>query len=121
VASADVDAYLDGVPEPGRATLADLRRTLAELLPDGEEGLAYGAPVVRVGGSSVAGFAAAARHLSYLPHSGTVLTTAADAVAGYATSTGALRFRPDAPLPRPLVQVLVRARLEELGLGDRPS
>ncbi len=110
-----VDEYLAGVDEPGRSTLGALRALLlARLLPDAEEGIAYGAPAYRVGGKVIAGFSASAKHLSYLPHSGDVLAAMGDAVAGYPSSKGALRFPLDEPLPEALVEQLVAARQAEL-------
>ena len=111
----EFDHYLDGVAEPGRSTLDALRRDLRTLLPDAEETIAYGSPAFKVGGKAVAGFAAFADHLTYLPHSGTVLAVLADDVQGYAHSKGALRFGVDEPLPAALVAKLVAARLAELG------
>ncbi len=49
-------------------------------------------PAFRVGGTLVAGLSASANHLSYLPHSGTVLTTMEADLVGYRWSKGALRF-----------------------------
>ncbi len=114
MASTEVDEYLAEVDEPGHSTLQGLRTVLQRLLPDAEEGLAYGAPAYRVDGKVIAGFSASAKHLSYLPHSGDVLAGLGDAVAGYATSKGALRFPLDEPLPEALVAQLVAARQAEL-------
>jgi uncharacterized protein YdhG (YjbR/CyaY superfamily) len=73
-------------------------------------------PAFKVGGKTVAGFAAFKNHLSYLPHSGSVLAALADDLAGYETSKGSLRFAVDEPLPKQLVKKLVRTRMRELGL-----
>jgi uncharacterized protein YdhG (YjbR/CyaY superfamily) len=59
----------------------------------------------------VAGFAAFNHHLSYLPHSGSVLA------AGYETSKGSLRFPIEEPLPKQLVEKLIATRMRELGLA----
>ncbi len=112
---AAVDRYLAEAPEPQRSTLTRLRATLAELLPEAEEGIAYGAPVFRVAGKPVAGFAWFQGHCTYLPHSGQVLAGLAGDLVGYAYSKGALKFAIDRPLPRALVARLVEARLRELG------
>jgi uncharacterized protein YdhG (YjbR/CyaY superfamily) len=69
-----------------------------------------------VQGKAVGGFAAYQRHLSYLPHSGSVLSEAGDEVAAYETSKGALKFGLDAPLPKRLVKKLLTVRMRELGL-----
>jgi uncharacterized protein YdhG (YjbR/CyaY superfamily) len=81
--------------------------------------MAYGAPAFKVQGKVVAGFASYKRHLSYLPHRGSVLTTLADEVAAYETSMGALKFAIDKPLPKRLVMRLVVARMRALGLSGR--
>lgn len=121
MSSSEIDAYLASVPEPQRTTLGTLRATLRSVLPTAEEGMAYGAPAFRVEGKAVAGFAAYERHCSYLPMSGSVLTTLADEVAGYETSKGALKFPVDAPLPKALVTKLVAARQAEIaGQVGRP-
>jgi uncharacterized protein YdhG (YjbR/CyaY superfamily) len=115
----EVDRFLEVLPEAHRNTLEDLRSTLLAVLPDAEEGLAYGVPAYRVRGKLVAGFAAHAQHLNYLPHSGTVVATLGDELRGYATTKGSVKFRPGEALPEALVRSLVAARLDELGLGDR--
>lgn len=117
VSAREIDDYLAGVEEPGRGTLDALRRTILELLPEAEQGVSYGVPVFRVDGRPVAGFSAARRHLSYLPHSGSVLAALGDRIAGYGASKGALRFPPDAPLPADLVADLIAARQREIDAG----
>ena len=62
----------------------------------------------------MAGFAAFKNHLSYFPHSGSVLSELSDDVAPYATSKGALQFAVDAPLPNGLVKKLIAVRMKEL-------
>ncbi|MEZ5232018.1 MAG: iron chaperone [Acidimicrobiia bacterium] len=117
MSAADIDAYLAGLDEPKRTTLEALRRAILAVVPDAEQTLAYGVPAFRVRGKLVAGFAAFARHLSYLPHSGTVLSATGEVTAAYRTSKGALQFPVDAPLPDDLVAALLRARLRELEPG----
>jgi uncharacterized protein YdhG (YjbR/CyaY superfamily) len=118
VSERDVDDYLAGLDPEGRATLEAVRRSILAALPDAEQGLSYGVPVFKIGGKAVAGLNAAKHHLSYLPHSGSVLATLTADVAVYATSKGAVQFPRGTPLPDGLVAKLVRARLGELGLGE---
>jgi uncharacterized protein YdhG (YjbR/CyaY superfamily) len=115
VSSQEVDAYLTGLDEPERATLQELRKTIASIVPGADEGMAYGAPVFRLRGKAVAGFAAFKNHLSYLPHSRSVLAALQHDVTGYATSKGALQFPIDRPLPKTLVKKLISVRLVEIG------
>ena len=106
----EIDHYLDALDDPKRTTLATLRQTILDVLPQAEQGLSYGVPAFTVAGQAIAGFAAFKNHLSYLPHSGSVLPQLKDDLEGYATSTGALRFPVDLPLPPPLVQKLIAVR-----------
>ena len=116
MSAADIDSYLAGLDEPRRSTLKQLRRSIRAALPDAEECISYGMPAFKVEGKTVAGFAAFKNHLSYLPHSGSVLPTLADELAGYAGTKSSLHFPIDQPLPAAIVDKLVRARLRELGL-----
>ena len=113
MSSAEIDAYLAGLDEPRRSTLQQLRETILEVAPEAEEGISYGVPAFRVDGKVVAGFAAFKNHLSYLPHSGAVLSDLEADLVGYTASSGALQFPVDSPLPKPLVERLIEMRLAE--------
>jgi uncharacterized protein YdhG (YjbR/CyaY superfamily) len=115
----EVDEYLRGVEEPGRSTLQTLRRTIVEIVPDAEEVISYRVPAFRVGGETVAGFAAFKNHLSYLPFSGSVLSQLADELEGYAMTKSSLHFRVDRPLPKALVKKLIKVRLAQVGRRSR--
>ncbi|MBI5532894.1 MAG: DUF1801 domain-containing protein [Deltaproteobacteria bacterium] len=109
-----VDAYLATVPEPQRSTLKALRKTILALLPDAEECISYGFPCYKADGKGIVGFASFKNHCSYLPMSGAVLETMADALTRYEYSQGALRFPIDKPLPATLVKKLIKARLRDI-------
>ena len=86
---------------------------ILEVIPDAEQGISYQLPAFRIQGKVVAGFAAFKNHLSYLPHSGSVFPELKEDVAQYRTSTGALQFPIDTPLPKPLVEKLVGVRIAQ--------
>jgi uncharacterized protein YdhG (YjbR/CyaY superfamily) len=113
----DVDRYLAALGEPKRSTLEELRRSILEVVPDAEQCISYSHPAFKVQDKVVAGFAAFKDHLSYLPHSGSVLTTIHDQVATYEQTKGSLHFAVDQPLPRPLVRSLVMTKQAQLGLA----
>ena len=114
VSARDVDNYLARVDEPMRTTLEQLRRTILEIIPEADQCISYGMPAFRVRGKVVAGFAAFKNHLSYLPHSGSVLSELPDDFASYATTKGSLHFAVDSPLPKALVKKLIAARISQL-------
>jgi uncharacterized protein YdhG (YjbR/CyaY superfamily) len=109
----EIDDYLASLEEPKRSTLTALRQSILAVIPDAEQCVSYRHPAFRVEGKVVAGFAAFKNHLSYLPHSGSVFPELRDELAKYKTSTGALQFPVDAPLPRALVKKLVTIRLRQ--------
>ena len=111
-----IDSHLARFDPPQRDTLAVLRDTLRELLPDAEECISYNMPCFKIDGVAVAGFDGFKKHCSYFPHSGNIVGR----VAGIPTwctvaSAGTLQFPVDRPLPKTLVRRLVRARLREIG------
>jgi uncharacterized protein YdhG (YjbR/CyaY superfamily) len=116
MAAADIDTYLAGLAGSQRAALQQLRRQILEIAPNAEECISYGMPAFRVEGKVIAGFAAFKNHLSYLPHSGSVLPALAADTADYEQTKGSLHFAVDQPLPKDLVTKLVTTRLHELGL-----
>ena len=117
VTQEDIDGYLVTVDEPKRTTLETLRRSILQVVPDAEQCISYGMPAFKVDGKTVAGFAAFKDHLSYLPHSGSVLSRLGEEIVGYTSTKGALHFAVGEPLPDGLVRKLVETRLQELGLG----
>jgi uncharacterized protein YdhG (YjbR/CyaY superfamily) len=113
VSKEEIDHYLASLEEPKRGTLSTLRRSILDVIPEAEQCISYGLPAFRVQGKVVAGFGAFKNHLSYLPHSGSVFPELGAEVAQYRTSTGALQFPVDEPLPEALVQKLVTIRLRQ--------
>ena len=113
VSSAEVDGYLASLDELKRSTLQQLRETILTIIPDAEEGIYYTVPAFWLNGKAVAGFAAFKSHLSYLPHSGSVLSALEEEVAPFKTSKGALQFPIDAPLTKHLVEHLIKTRIAQ--------
>lgn len=85
-----------------------------------EQTISYGCPAFKVNGTTVAGLAAFKRHLSYLPHSGSVLSELAEETRDDSQTKSALHFAVDQPLPRPLVERLLEVRLRQEG-GTEPG
>jgi uncharacterized protein YdhG (YjbR/CyaY superfamily) len=109
----EIDAYLGALDEPQRRTLAELRASIVTILPDCEQCISYGMPAFKLRGRTVAGFAAFKNHLSYLPHSGSVLRQLAKETEGYTQTKGSLHFAAGEPLPGALVKKLLDTRVAE--------
>jgi uncharacterized protein YdhG (YjbR/CyaY superfamily) len=112
--SKDVDAFLAKVPEPAHSALQKLRwQILAAAGADAEEVINYGIPMIRIGGKNLVSFAAAKAHCSFFVQSPALMDRFADEVAGYDTSKGTIRFKPEKPIPAALVKKIVKARIAE--------
>jgi uncharacterized protein YdhG (YjbR/CyaY superfamily) len=113
VSEKEIDQYLGTLDEPKKATLAELRDTIVAIVPDAEQCISYGMPAFKLRGKTIAGFAAFKSHLSYLPHSGSVIPQLAKETEGYTKTKGSLHFPVDKPLPKKLVKKLLDARMAE--------
>lgn len=110
-----IDEYLDAAPEPQASTLRALRTMLAELIPDGEEGMSYGVPAVRVDGTPVAGYAHFTAHCGFYPHSGSALEQVEpELLEGHDWAKGTLRFPVDRVPDEALIRRIVEIRIAEL-------
>jgi uncharacterized protein YdhG (YjbR/CyaY superfamily) len=119
MATTDVDEYLAALEEPKRTTLVQLRETIMSIVPDAEQCISYGMPAFKLHGKTIAGFAAFKNHVSYLPHSGSVIPALATETKGFSGTKGSLHFAVDRPLPKALVKKLLVARMAEVLAGDR--
>jgi len=109
----EIDDYLAALEEPKQSTLRAPRELILDAAPEAEQCISYRMPAFRVRGKVIAGFAAFKNHLSYFPHSGSVIPQLSDEAAEYVTSTGALQFPVDTPLPKSLVDKLVAVRMQQ--------
>ena len=103
-----VDAYLDALAGPPRATLMAWRALCLDL-PDGfVEGVRYGMPCYSRGGEPELAFAAQKRHLSLYLMRTDVMAAHRHRLADYSTGKGCIRFSTTAPSDLVLVADLVR-------------
>lgn len=110
----EIDEYLATLDGPKRSTLEELRTTILAVIPDAEQGIAYGMPAFKLNGKAIAGFGAFKNHLSYFPHSGSVIQELTEDVSDYVASKGTLQFAVDTPLPGKLVEELITVRLRQI-------
>jgi uncharacterized protein YdhG (YjbR/CyaY superfamily) len=107
----DIDGYLAGVRDGYRPALEDLRRIIRDVAPDAAESISYGVPTFKYKGRPLAYFGAAKNHLALYGFS---IDGHEEALAGFDTAKGTIRFTPARPLPEPLVRTLVSQRKAEI-------
>ncbi len=107
------DEYLSSLEAGQRAALEDLRRIIRSEAPDAVEGISYGLPAFRLNGRALVALGATKSHCALYPMSGSAVADHRDALVGFETSKGTIRFQPEKPIPEDLVRRLVRARILE--------
>lgn len=114
IRSALVDAYHARLPAAERKVLEQIRAAVHAACPGAEECLSYGMPAVKLDGTPLVGWRAAAKHGAFHPLSGSTVETCKGALVDYDTSKGTIRFPFDAVLPAKLVKLLVVTRIGEI-------
>ena len=108
-----IDTYLAKLSDDKRAALQRLRKGIRAAAPKAEECISYQLPAFRLDGMPLIAFGASAKHCAFYLMSGSTVAAFDKELAGYDTSKGTIRFRPDQPLPIALVRKLVNARIAE--------
>jgi uncharacterized protein YdhG (YjbR/CyaY superfamily) len=109
-----VDEYHARLPAAERKALEQIRAAVRAACPGAEECLWYGMPAVKLDGTPLVGWRAAAKHGAFHPLSGSTVEACKGALADYDTSKGTIRFPFDAVLPAKLVKLLVATRIGEI-------
>jgi len=107
---ADVDAYFARLPDDQRAALDVLRAQILAVAPEARQVISYGMPGFRLNGVLV-WIGAGKNHCALYPHG--LVEAFADQLTDFETSKGAIRFQPDKPLPKALVEAIVQRRVDE--------
>ena len=105
-----VTAYLETLSEDQRGALENLRRVIRDALPEAEECISYGVPAFCLNGRPLVSYGASRKHCAFYPMDPTILSSHLSELTGFETSKGTIRFQPDAPIPRSVVQQIVRER-----------
>lgn len=109
---ANIDEYIEQFDEKQRSILQQVREAIWEVAPKGSlEGISYKMPVVRYKGNIIF-FAINKEHLGLYPGP-EAITRFADRLTAYKTSKGAIRVPLDAPIPKQLIQEMVRFNIEK--------
>jgi len=106
---ATIDDYLARVDPDKRAALERLRSIVHAAEPRVTECISYQMPAFRYDGKVILWFGAGAHHCAIYP--GGIVHEFADALHGFETSKGTIRFQPDRPLPAALIKKIVKASI----------
>ena len=119
-ATARIDAILAAAPADHRAALQSLREMIAAAAPEAEEIISYSLPAFRYHGHALVSYSPFKNHCSLFPMTQALIQANPDRVAGFATAKGTLHFTSEHPLPRDLVEWIVRERMTQIDARPAP-
>jgi uncharacterized protein YdhG (YjbR/CyaY superfamily) len=108
-----VDNYLAELPGQERETLEELRQLIKASVPDVQERISYGGAVIFAVRPDLVGFAAQESHLSFTMSPQLAKAMKDEITKTHRVSGATIHFSADKPLPKTLVEKIIRARLEE--------
>jgi uncharacterized protein YdhG (YjbR/CyaY superfamily) len=109
-----VQSYLAALPDEERETLEELRQLIKTSVPDIQERISYGGALIFAVRRDLVGIAAQRNHLSFFTMSPSLAKAMKDKISKTHQVSGAtIHFTPDHPLPKALVEEIIRARLDE--------
>jgi uncharacterized protein YdhG (YjbR/CyaY superfamily) len=114
MSEADVTAYIQAQDEPKRTTLEAVRKQILDIEPSLEQVIAWNSPQFKFNGKYAVGLCAFKNHLTFSPQSPEVMEAMAKDLEGYITSKSSFQFSIDTPLPRPLLEKIIKARIAQL-------
>ena len=106
-----VDEYFSDFTEMAQVKLQELREIIKDAAPQAKEVISYNMPAFKQNGILVY-YAAYQNHMGFYP-TPSGITTFESRLTHYKYSKGAIQFPIDQPLPKELIQDILRFRIEE--------
>lgn len=112
-----IDDYLAELTAADRAAIDRVYEVARQEAPDSEQGKGYGMPALVRGGKPLLSVMRAKKHIGIYPFSPDAVAAVADDLDGHpgvSIDKGTIRFQPEHPIPRGVLESLVRARLSQI-------
>lgn len=106
-----VEGYIGSFPAVVQPKLRELRQLIRSIIPEAEERISYQMPAYFLNGVLVY-FGAHSNHIGFYPTSSGI-TAFETELSKYKHSKGAIQFPLGEPLPKELVERIVRFRVKE--------
>jgi uncharacterized protein YdhG (YjbR/CyaY superfamily) len=115
----NADDYIGHFEGPVQLLLKQLREIIREAAPEAKEEISYGMPAYRQNGVLVY-FAATKKHIGFYPTGSGIAAFSEELTElGYPFTKGAIQFPMDKPLPKELIQRMVRFRIQDDALRSK--
>lgn len=105
------DEYIALFPDKVRLKLQEFRTIIHNAAPDAHVAISYAMPTFKLNGNLVH-FAAYKNHFGFYPAPSAIVAFKNELLA-YHTSKGAIQFPIDKPLPKKLIESIVKFRVRE--------
>ena len=112
----EIDAYLVALPDDVRASLERVRSIIREIAPECTERVSYRIPIFRLRNDLV-GMSAQKNHCSLHSMSPSLIKAMAEELKDVKISGATVHFTPENPLPKELIERIVRERMKEVGFA----
>lgn len=113
-----VGAYHAALPPAARRLLKALQAEVRTAAPAATAAFSYRIPAFALDGRILVWCAGWKAHVSLYPVTKAMQQAGGRALGPYRHAKGTLRFALDAPLPRPLIRRLIKARVAEMAQGS---
>lgn len=108
------DEYMNSFPGSQKAKLSEMREIIQSVLPEAEEAISSNVPAFRYKGRYLVSYSATKNHVALLVMQGNAMKSFAGELEGYDTGSRIIRFKPDMPLPKDLIEKIVKYRSSEI-------
>ena len=106
---ANIDEYIAAFPATLQKRLKSIRQAIRKAAPDAQEKISYQMPAFSLHGNLIY-FAAFKNHIGVYPGAAAIEALSKD-LRGYRTSKGTVQLPREEPLPLPLIEKLVRFKI----------
>jgi uncharacterized protein YdhG (YjbR/CyaY superfamily) len=110
----EIDTYLAALPGDIQSSLERVRNIVREAAPECTERISYKIPIFRLG-KDLVGMSAQKNHCALHTMSPPLMKAMAEELKGVRVSGATIHFTPEKPLPKELVERIVRERMREVG------
>lgn len=108
-----IDTYITGFPQEVQTRLLEMRAIIRQAAPDSSEAISYAIPTFDLLGKHLVHFAAFRHHIGFYPTASGIAQFAQE-LQSYSTSKGTVQFPLEQPLPKELIEHIVRFREAEV-------
>ncbi|MDE2588128.1 MAG: DUF1801 domain-containing protein [Patescibacteria group bacterium] len=117
-----IDDYFANLDPRKRKHLERIREIAKETVPDAGEVISYGMPALTYKGKAFLGFNIHKNHVGIYPYGGEEIEKLKDKLSAYKVSKGAIQVPYDSPIPKELLQEIIKLRIARIeGVKGTPK